>query len=194
MGHTVYWMNVSLDLRIEARVGENGAGDWMRIGEELHRDFNARARDLDLLFQGRKVYEIMESFWPAAANDDSLPDYIREFGSIWTEIPKVLVSDSRSEAPHNTRVIGGPDTVERLATIRADTDGAIGVGGATLATTLLCHRLLDELLLYVHPAVLGSGRSLFDEPTEPLALEPIGSATFPEGVEMRRCRIEYDGP
>ena len=46
MGRFVYWMNVSADLRIEHADGEQGGGDWMRITEELHREFNARARAL----------------------------------------------------------------------------------------------------------------------------------------------------
>lgn len=41
MGRFVYWMNVSLDLRIEQVPGDHGAGEWLRIDEELHREFNA---------------------------------------------------------------------------------------------------------------------------------------------------------
>jgi hypothetical protein len=32
-GRFVYWMNVSLDLKIERDPGEEGGGDWMRIGD-----------------------------------------------------------------------------------------------------------------------------------------------------------------
>ncbi len=42
MGRFAYSMNVSLDLRIEQVPGDNGAGEWLRISEELHREFNAR--------------------------------------------------------------------------------------------------------------------------------------------------------
>jgi len=34
---TQYWMNVSLDPRIERAPGEQGGGDWMRIGEPRDR-------------------------------------------------------------------------------------------------------------------------------------------------------------
>ena len=44
MGRFIYSMNVSLDLRIEQVPGDNGAGEWLRIGEEMHRAFNAHAR------------------------------------------------------------------------------------------------------------------------------------------------------
>jgi hypothetical protein len=33
MGRFAYWMNVSLDLRIEQVPGDNGAGEWLRISE-----------------------------------------------------------------------------------------------------------------------------------------------------------------
>lgn len=192
MGRFVYWMNTSLDLLIEGTAGENGGGDWMRIGERLHRIFNARARDLALMVQGRVTYEIMEGFWPAAATDASQPDFMREYGAIWTAKPKLLVSGSRSEARHNTRVIGaeGPDaTLDALARIRADTDGPVGVGGATLATRLLERGLLDEMLLFVHPVILGSGRPLFDRVAARVECDLVEHKALDEGVTMQRCAV-----
>lgn len=67
MGRFVYWMNVSVDLKIEHAPGEAGGGSWMRIGEALHREFNARAREFSLSVEGRTIYETMEAFWPAPA-------------------------------------------------------------------------------------------------------------------------------
>src|SRR5687767_14233291 len=112
-------MNVSLDLRIEHAPGEHGGGSWMRIGERLPREFNARARALSLMVQGRTIYETMEGFWPDARHDDTLPDFLREYGEIWTSMPKVLVSGTRTSAGHNTRVVGGDDAMAQLAKLRA---------------------------------------------------------------------------
>jgi dihydrofolate reductase len=192
-GRFVYWMNVSLDLRIEAAPGEDGDGDWMRIDEPLHREFNRRAADLALMVQGRRVFEIMESFWPAARDDASLPAFMREYGAIWTDKPKILVSRTRAEAPFHTRVIG-EDAVSRLAEVRAETEGSIGVGGATLATALLEAGLLDELLLFTHPAILGSGRPLFDDPRPgetrpPVILDLLEQASYDQGVTLHHYAI-----
>ncbi len=189
MGRFIYWMNVSLDLRIEQVPGENGAGQWFRIGEELHREFNAQARALALMVQGRVIYEAMEQYWPCAREDASLPDVLREYGEIWTAKPKVLVSRTRHRADHNTRVIGGDDAIERLAALRAETDGAIGVGGAALATQLLRARLLDELLLFTHPAILGAGRPLFDDCDAPIELDLLEQRSFEQGVTMHRYAV-----
>lgn len=189
MGRFQYWMNVSVDLRIEHAEGEHGGGDWMHITEELHREFNARARALALGVEGRVIYEIMEAFWPDARTDESLPDFLREYGEIWTSTPKVLVSRTRTRAGHNTRIVGGDDAIEQLAAIRAETDGTIGVGGATVATALLRAGLLDELLLITHPVILGAGRPLFDELTEPVELDLLEHAVFAEGVTLHRYAV-----
>ena len=188
-GRFVYWMNVSADLRIEHAEGEQGGGTWMRIGESLHREFNSRARGLSLMVQGRIVYETMEGFWPEACDDDSLPGYLREYGEIWTSMPKVLVTRTRTHAGHNTRVVRSDDAIGTLAELRARTDGDIGVGGATLATALLRAGLLDELLLFTHPVILGAGRPLFDGHDEPLELDLLEQARFDEGVTLHRYAV-----
>lgn len=188
-GRFVYWMNVSLDLRIEAAPGEEGGGDWMRIDEDLHREFNRRARGLVMGVEGRVIHETMEKFWPAARDDASLPGFLREYGEIWTTMPKLLVSRTRTSAGHNTRVIGGDDAIEQLAAVRAEAKGDVGVGGATLATALLEAHLLDELLLFTHPVVLGSGRPLFDRLVEPLQLELLEQQEYGRGVTLQRYSI-----
>lgn len=188
-GRFVYWMNVSLDLFIGRDAEEDGGGDWMRIGDALHREFNRRARDFAMDVQGRVMYEIMEDFWPTAQTDESLPDYMREYGEIWTSMPKVLVSRTRDSADHNTRVIGGEDAIEQLAALRDEIDGDIGVGGATLATQLLRAGLLDELMLFVHPAILGRGRPLFDDPIDTVELDLIEHAEYDDGVVLHRYAV-----
>jgi dihydrofolate reductase len=189
MGQFVYAMNVSLDLRIEQVPGDNGAGEWLRIDEELHREANARTRELAMIVHGRVVYEVMEEYWPRSREDASLPDFMREYGEIWTAMPKVLVSRTRQSADHNTRIIGGDDAIDQLAVLRAETDGTISVGGAALATQLLRAGLLDELLLTTHPAILGFGRPLFDDYDLPIDLELLDQQSFTSGVTMNRYAI-----
>jgi dihydrofolate reductase len=193
-GRFVYWMNVSLDLFIEREAGEHGdigGPGWIRLDEPLHREFNARARSMSMMVQGRIVFEMMDPFWPNARTDASLPGYLREYGEIWTAIPKVLVSRTRTTAEHNTRIFGGngDDAIEQLAGLRREADGDIGIGGANLATQLAQAHLLDELLLFTHPVVLGAGRSLFDALDQPLQLDLREQRSFSQGVTMHRYAV-----
>jgi len=191
----VYWMNVSLDGFIEARGGDDhdlGGPDWIHIDEPLHRFFNERAKALTMGVEGRVIHDMMDPFWPEARFDESLPDYLREYGEIWTAQRKVLVSRSRTAADHNTTIIHD-DAIARLAELRQTSEGDIGVGGADLATQLLAAGLLDELLLFTHPALLGAGRPLFDAPAEairqPLQLALLEQRRFDNGVTMHRYEI-----
>jgi dihydrofolate reductase len=192
MGRFVYGMNVSLDLLIEQVPGDDGAGEWLLIDEELHRAWNDQTRATDLLIQGRVLYEIMEAAWPQARNDQTLPGYMREYGELWTAKPKVLVSRTRDTADHNTRIIGGDDAIEQLAALKDETDGSIDIGGATLATQVLRAGLLDELVLATHPTILGFGRPLFDDYERFIDLELLDQKSFASGVTMHRYSVRNE--
>ena len=147
-----------------------------------------------MMVEGRTVYEMMDPFWPNARTDESLPGFLREYGEIWTDIPKVLVSHTRTTAEHNTRIIGGDnDAIEQLAVLRSETDGDIGIGGANLATQVLRANLLDELLLFTHPVLLGAGRPLFHTLDQPLELDLLEQRSFDHGVTMHRYRCPRSG-
>lgn len=191
-GRFIYWMNVSLDLFIEREVGEHHdieGPDWLRIGEPLHREFNARAQALTMMIEGRKVYEMMDPFWPDARTDESLPEFLREYGEIWTTAPKILVSRTRTTAANNTRIIGGDNAIEQLATLRRESHGDIAIGGADLATQLQQAHLLDELLLFTHPVILGAGQKLFGQLDRPVELDLLEQRSFEQGVTMHRYSV-----
>ncbi|MFC0553324.1 dihydrofolate reductase family protein [Planotetraspora thailandica] len=84
------------------------------------------------------------------------------------------------------------DADEQLAALRAQTDGTIGVGGAALATQPLRAKLLDELLLCTHPAILGFGRPLCDEYDVPIELALLEQRSFEQGVTMHRYAIRNE--
>lgn len=188
----VYWMNVSLDLYIERGPDDHSnldGPDWVRIGEPLHREFNRRAQSMSMFVEGRVVYEMMDPFWPDARTNESLPAFLREYGEIWTSMPKVMVSRTRTTASHNTRIVGGDDAIDQLAALRQSAEGDIGVGGATLATQLLRAGLLDELMLFTHPTILGSGRPLFDDPHPRVDLDLLEQQTYDQGVTLHRYAV-----
>lgn len=191
----VYWINVSVDGYVEARPDEHSGPDgpdWVSIDEPLHRVFNERAAAMTMSVEGRKVRDLMDPFWPDARTDESLPAYLREYGHVWTDQEKVLVSRTRTSADHNTRIIA-EDAIEQLAALRAEREGDIGVGGPNVASQLLDAGLLDELLLFTHPAVLGGGRPLFDPPASgtrpPLLLDLLEQQRYDNGVVLHRYDV-----
>ena len=55
-------------------------------------------------------------------------------------------------------------------------------GSATLVRSLLRDNLLDELRLFVHPVVVGSGERLFDDGGDQVKLKLADSQAYGNGV------------
>lgn len=159
MGRLIVSMNVSLDGYIEAQGQDDGA--WLRIDEELHHVFNELAARADAFLYGRKVYEVMIPYWPDAADDPAKPAYEREYGRLWVEKPKVVVSSSLTEPGWNTRVVAA-NVLEEIARLKRVTEGyLLCYGGSQLVTALQERDLVDEYALFMHQAALGAGVPFF---------------------------------
>ena len=146
-------MQVSLD-------GYVGApdGDIAWVFDSL--DDELRAYEVALLsgagahLMGRATYEDMAAHWPTADSP---------FAEPMNTIPKVVFSNTLSEASWgSTTVLSGP-LAEEIATLKAAPGDRplIAHGGARFAQALSRAGLIDEYHLIVHPAVLGDGLSLF---------------------------------
>lgn len=182
VSNVVLTMSISLDGYFE---GPNREIDWHLVDEELHQHMNDWLGAAGVFADGRITYELMESVWPAAAEDPASPPTMAEFGRIWIDKPKILYSHTRSDAAWNTTVMHDvvPEEVEAL---KARAAGDVIIGGADLAATFLRHDLVDEIRLYVHPVVLGKGRPLFGPDNGPRQLRLVESHTFGNGVVLLR--------
>ncbi|HRW98001.1 MAG TPA: dihydrofolate reductase family protein [Cyclobacteriaceae bacterium] len=152
---------MSLDGLIE---GPNGEYDWCFTDNDYGMtDFMNR---IDTVFYGRKSYEMMIN-----AGDGSNP---------FKQKKNYVFSNKVSEFS-GCEVISG-DIVSKVKSIKAGKGKDIWLfGGASLTTTLLSHKLVDELLLAVHPIVLGKGKAMF-ETDERIQTKLIASTPYPSGL------------
>ena len=73
----------------------------------------------------------------------------------------------------NTEVIEG-DVPEAVAKLKEQPGkGLIVYGSGDLMNSLMAHDLIDEYRLWVHPVVLGTGSSFFEDGTERMDLELV---------------------
>lgn len=152
---------MSLDGLIE---GPNGEFDWCFTDNDYGMtDFMNR---IDAVFYGRKSYEMMMK-----TGDGSNP---------FEKMKNYVFTNSVSEFS-GCEVISG-DIVSKVKSIKAGKGKDIWLfGGASLTTTLLSHKLVDELLLAVHPIVLGKGKAMFDT-NERIQTKLIASKPYPSGL------------
>jgi dihydrofolate reductase len=155
----VYSFSVSLDGYIN---DANGSLDWVDIDEEVHGWFNDRARESTAFIYGRRLYETMAPYWPNALDDPTVSAVELDFARVWVDKPKVVFSRTLEAVGWNSRLMG-EDILDALPALKDEFDGDLDVGGATLASSLIEHNLIDEYRLVVCPVVLGGGTPFFPD-------------------------------
>jgi dihydrofolate reductase len=144
------------------------------MGEEIGRAMAAS----DAMLMGRVLYEEWADFWPRQDPEEN-PVAARMNG-----VRKYVVSTTLKEPLgwDNSTLIK-ENVAEEIAGLKRQTGGDISISGSgTLVQSLLKDGLIDELRLMIHPVVVGSGKRLFDEGGEQIALELVDFRTFSTGV------------
>ena len=82
MRRIVAQVSVSLDGYFE---GPDSDITWHLVDEELHQHMNDELRTRGAFLEGRRTYELMETFWPTADEDPANAGAMAEFAGIWRE-------------------------------------------------------------------------------------------------------------
>ena len=143
--------------------------------QDLQEIMYSGMQSTDTMLFGRVTFEQFAAFWP---DSDMEP-----FASHMNNIEKYVVSSNLSIAEWGS---GNPvpiirDLQTELTKIKQKEGKNIGViGSGGLVRSLLDHNLVDELVLAVHPVVLGSGKRLLGEQHQ-RKLELIDSRALSSG-------------
>jgi dihydrofolate reductase len=186
MGKLIYLMNVSLDGFVNTV--DRGL-EWTRVDEELHSWFNDQERAVDAELYGRRLYEVMNAYWPTAESDPEATEVELEFARIWNATPRIVFSTTLESVAGNSRLVRGGDVGEELAKAKAEFPGDLSIGGPTLAAEFIRRGLVDEYRLVVHPVVLGAGTPFFPPLPHPLDLELTETRRFASGVVYVGYRV-----
>jgi dihydrofolate reductase len=138
----------------------------------------------DAMLLGRATYEEFASYWPYQdSSEQPYTDYLNN-------TPKYVVSTTLKEPLgwQNSTLIKG-NVAEKISELKRQPGKDITVvGSGTLVHSLLQNDLLDELVLTVHPVVVGRGKRLFEDGGDQKALELVDSKTFATGVVVLSYR------
>ena len=185
MRSVTYSMNVSLDGYI---AGPDGGLDWTPPDEEVFRSWIDEIREVGVYVLGRRLYETM-LYWETADQDPALDDAKLEWAAIWKPLPKVVFSTTLPAVQGNARLASG-GLAEEIERLRAEPgEGAIAIGGATLAAEAASLGLIDEYRARVYPVLVGGGIPFFPQRERRVDLELAGTRTFSSRVVYLRYRV-----
>jgi dihydrofolate reductase len=173
MKKVIFQMSVSIDGYIE---GPGHEIDWHIVDVEFNAYAVETLRATDVLIMGRRTYELMAGYWPAAPDDDAV---VKEQ---MNGTPKLVFSRTLKRVDwQNSRLATGSiaDEVARLK--RVPGDGLLWVGGSDLAASFLEQGLLDEIRVIVTPILLGAGKTVFDAIKKRYPLKLLSTKSFSSG-------------
>jgi dihydrofolate reductase len=138
---------------------------------------------------GRRTYEDFYSVWPKRTDGNP-------FTEVLNNTPKYVASTTLKEPlPWINSMLLKGDVTDAVARLREKPGKNIVVlGSGELVRSLLQRNLVDELVLQVHPLILGSGRRLFSDGGSFAALRLVDTKTTTTGVVIATyARAEASG-
>ena len=143
------------------------------FGEELDKLFG---QPFDLLI-GRRTYEIFAAYWPYAESGPH-DDIAKKFNRVTKYVATRKGADLNWKASVAVR-----DAATDVAKLKRE-DGPVLLtqGSAELVHALLAAGLVDEIRTFTFPLVLGKGKRLFGDDSQPRAFQLTHSVISPNGL------------
>lgn len=118
---------------------------------------------------GRRLYELM-AVWETDPEIIEQSAQNAEFARIWQRAEKIVYSRTLTRVrTQRTRLRARFDPAE-VELIKADAPGDLAIEGPTLAAEAFRHQLVDAVMVFLCPVVLGGGRQFWPERRLDLAL------------------------
>ena len=172
--------------RDEDRSGGFDRGGWTTPlwDNEARTYLNEVYQRADAFLFGRRTYEIFASSWGAVADPG-----INPIAKALNTMPKYVASTTLTEGRWaNTTVLPG-DVAAAIRELKARPGRELQVhGSGALIRWLLDNDLVDEMNLFVFPAVVGQGTRLFPDTGRDIALGLAESRVTPSGMTIQVYR------
>ena len=190
MRKVVSFMHISLDCYA---ADENGGMDWILIDEEMFDYASERINQADTALYGRNTYELMENYWPTAADQPHPTKHDIEHSQWYKSVAKVIVSRTMkgTQLPNITIITENlPTEIRQLK--QQNGKEIIMFGSPTLTHSLMEENLIDDYWLFVNPILLGKGTRYFKNLKDSIQLKLLTSKSFASGVVCLHYEVNRD--
>ena len=179
MRKVILLMHTSLDGFV---AGPNGEIDWITFDEALADDVGKITDSADTALYGRVTYQMMEGYWPTAANSPTATKHDIEHANWVNNALKIVFSESLEKTEwQNTRIVRDNITEEISNMKKEPGKNLLLIGSASIAHFFMQHNVIDEYWINVNPILLGAGKPLCKNNNK-INLNLIQSKTFDCGV------------
>lgn len=173
--------------------GPNSEMDWITMNwdDELKQYVTALTEPVDCIVLGRKLAEGFIPYWAGVATNPDDPQFTA--GQKFTNTPKVVFTKTLDQSAWGNTVLAKGDLVEEITNLKKQGgQDIIAYGGATFVSALIKHGLIDEFHLFINPAAIGKGLTIFKELDQKQNLILAKAVSFDCGIVVLNYEPKSD--
>lgn len=163
--------------------GPNGEMDWMTWNwdDKLKKFVDELHLSVDTILLGRKMADGFIKHWTSLVEKPKDPSH--EFAKLMVNTPKVVFTKTLEKSTWANTSLAKGDLAGEVDKLKNKPGGDIIVyGGANFDSSVVKAGLIDEYNLFVNPAAIGNGLSIFGTLDTKRKLQLINAIPFECGI------------
>ena len=167
--------------------GPNGEMEWTAIDwdNELKKYVGEITEPVDCIILGRKLAQGFIPHWASHAEEEGADKF--------NGTKKVIFTKTLEKSEWDNTVLAKGDLVDEITKLKKqDGKDIIAYGGATFVSALIKHGLIDEFYLFINPAAIGKGMSIFKELDGKQNLKLVKSTSFDCGIVVLKYKPRHE--
>lgn len=184
MPKLIYASNMSLDGFTE---DVPGGFNWTLPDDDVFASITEVMGEAGTYLYGRKMYEVLAP-WETDPALGEHSDLHAAYARIWQSAEKIVYSSTLTEPITARTRIEREFDADAVRDLKAIANHDILVGGPHLAAQAFAAGLVDEVILYVWPIILGGSNPALSVATR-VDLELVDERRFENGVVQVRYRV-----
>ncbi|GHO63747.1 hypothetical protein KSC_026390 [Ktedonobacter sp. SOSP1-52] len=159
--------------------GPNDEMEWILADEAMNNYENGLIDAADTLLLGRATYQGFAGHWPKVAENATAAKEEVAYAHQVNTMRKIVFSKTLKNAEWNNSRLIQEILPEEIRSMKQEPGRDIVIyGSLSIVRVLMQFDLIDEYQLLVHPVVLGSGKPLWSDVKEMMALKRVHTQMF----------------
>ena len=157
--------------------------DWIKFDDQMFDFVKTFTDNADTALYGRKTWEMMDRYWPSAADKPDATTHDKEHSVWYNSVDKIILSNTMmGQIADKTIFIGGDITGKVKQLRQKDGKDILIFGSPSVVRELMKENLIDDYWLFVNPVILGQGISIFSRLDKRIELIHRTTKSFSCGV------------
>jgi len=181
-------MHISLDGFVAKK---NGELDWFENVDEHLSFLNELLPSADSIMLGRVTYEMFNNHWPSIETNPIASVDEKKYSQWYNNVTKIVLSKTLRELKEKKAILVENNSISTIKTLKTQPGKDILLfGSPTVGQLLAQENLIDEYLIFINPAVFGTGIPMFNTNTNLTRLKLLETKTISNGEVALRYEVK----